>query len=85
MHGKDAMDGIPFTLMTPFPRKIFTDEDMEAPIKVLGTFSDVDLINMFALAYSSSSSSYSLNCDFQGWCLLQIWLLRALPTRFPFT
>lgn len=38
------MDGIPFTLMTPFPRKVFTDEDMEAPIKVLGTFPDINLV-----------------------------------------
>lgn len=43
MCGKDTMNGIPFTLMTPFPRKIFTDEDMEAPIKALGTFSDINL------------------------------------------
>ncbi|VDM92060.1 unnamed protein product [Litomosoides sigmodontis] len=44
MHGKDTMDGIPFTLMTPFPRKIFTDEDMEAPIKVLGLMPSANMV-----------------------------------------
>lgn len=31
-------DGVasPFTLMTPFPRKVFTEEDMEKPLKELG-------------------------------------------------
>uniref|UniRef100_A0A0R3RXH8 UBX domain-containing protein n=1 Tax=Elaeophora elaphi TaxID=1147741 RepID=A0A0R3RXH8_9BILA len=44
MHGKDTMDGIPFSLMTPFPRKIFTDEDMEAPIKVLGLAPSANMV-----------------------------------------
>ncbi|KAL3997772.1 UBX domain family protein [Acanthocheilonema viteae] len=44
MHDKDTMDGIPFTLMTPFPRKIFTDEDMEAPIKVLGLVPSANMV-----------------------------------------
>ncbi|EFO28268.1 UBX domain-containing protein [Loa loa] len=44
MHGKDTMNGIPFTLMTPFPRKIFTDEDMEAPIKALGLLPSANMV-----------------------------------------
>ncbi|VDO68499.1 unnamed protein product [Onchocerca flexuosa] len=44
MHGKDTMDGIPFTLMTPFPRKVFTDEDMAVPIKVLGLVPSANMV-----------------------------------------
>ncbi|VDM21029.1 unnamed protein product [Wuchereria bancrofti] len=44
MHCKDAMGGMPFTLMTPFPRKIFTDEDMEVSIKVLGLMPSANMV-----------------------------------------
>uniref|UniRef100_A0A915PLI9 UBX domain-containing protein n=1 Tax=Setaria digitata TaxID=48799 RepID=A0A915PLI9_9BILA len=44
MHGKDTMDGIPFNLMTPFPRKVFTDEDMGTPIKVLGLVPSANMV-----------------------------------------
>ncbi|VDK72703.1 unnamed protein product [Onchocerca ochengi] len=44
LHSKDTMDGIPFTLMTPFPRKIFTDEDMAVPIKVLGLVPSANMV-----------------------------------------
>ncbi|KAK6105205.1 UBX domain family protein [Brugia pahangi] len=44
MHCKDSMGGVPFTLMTPFPRKIFTDEDMEASIKVLGLMPSANMV-----------------------------------------
>ncbi|KAM3722078.1 UBX domain-containing protein [Dirofilaria immitis] len=44
MQGKDTMDGIPFTLMTPFPRKIFTDEDMAVPIKILGLVPSANMV-----------------------------------------
>lgn len=31
-------NGVPFTLMTPFPRKVFTEDDMGTPLKVLSEF-----------------------------------------------
>ncbi|VDN05198.1 unnamed protein product [Thelazia callipaeda] len=39
-----TMKGTPFTLMTPFPRKIFTEEDMEAPIKAHGLVPTANMV-----------------------------------------
>ena len=36
MNRKDGVSGAPAKLMTNFPKKIFSDEDYEAPLETLG-------------------------------------------------
>ncbi|CCD69888.1 UBX domain-containing protein 1 [Caenorhabditis elegans] len=37
-------NGVPFTLMTPFPRKVFTEDDMGTPLKVLNLVPSANVI-----------------------------------------
>ena len=43
---KQNMNASTFTFMTSFPRKVFTEEDMEKPLKELGEFRQVPLYGM---------------------------------------